>query len=619
MQLSEEQKKIVEAQDGNILVKASAGSGKTRVITERIKHLYSHNRVKRKILAITFTNKAAKEMEERLKNIPETGERFFINTFHGFCKYALENHGKMIGLSGMPHIFEEEADRRKLIEEAIKKNPIFSDYYNKLNYTQNSEVNDKKRNNFLIKVSNFISQVKREIISDTEIKERTNEEQVLLYRTYQDILDSQNAMDFDDIILFAYNLFIEYPSVASLYSRSFQYIFIDEAQDMNNAQYKLLLAFTKGFHNNIMLAGDPDQSIFGFNGSSANFMNEKFITDYNPTTFKLKDNYRSSIKVLKAANKIISGSNEIVNIAIEGIFEIYEAENEADEADWVCNKINELISVKEHDDIEGDIAYEKIAILARNRYVFNQLEEKLTRKEIPFYYKMSPGYLKFESDIMKNFDMAFRVKLNNRDTLHWDSLIQSLKVNSIETVDLNKLIKSVNDDLNKRILEIVNNLSDDGANLKNLLENFKEYIKKSQNIVNDNEKKMILDDIEELLKHWHNYAKKTDNKSLGQFKNSIALGQTHPLTQHKGITLSTVHTMKGQETDIVFIIGADDETFPDYRALKDEAAMKQEKNNLYVAFTRAKRFLYVSYPKRRTMPWGDIQGRRISRFLENIG
>ncbi|MBW1650838.1 MAG: ATP-binding domain-containing protein [Deltaproteobacteria bacterium] len=300
---------------------------------------------------------------------------------------------------------------------------------------------------------------------------------------------------------------------------------------------------------------------------------------------------------MKAANKIISGSNEIVNIAIEGIFEIYEAENEADEADWVCNKINELISVKEHDDIEGDIAYEKIAILARNRYVFNQLEEKLTRKEIPFYYKMSPGYLKFESDIMKNFDMAFRVKLNNRDTLHWDSLIQSLKVNSIETVDLNKLIKS----------------------LKNLLENFKEYIKKSQNIVNDNEKKMILDDIEELLKHWHNYAKKTDNKSLGQFKNSIALGQTHPLTQHKGITLSTVHTMKGQETDIVFIIGADDETFPDYRALKDEAAMKQEKNNLYVAFTRAKRFLYVSYPKRRTMPWGDIQGRRISRFLENIG
>ncbi|MBW1616660.1 MAG: ATP-binding domain-containing protein, partial [Deltaproteobacteria bacterium] len=209
----------------------------------------------------------------------------------------------------------------------------------------------------------------------------------------------------------------------------------------------------------------------------------------------------------------------------------------------------------------------------------------------------------------------FRVKLNNRDTLHWDSLIQSLKVNSIETVDLNKLIKSVKNDLNKRILKIVNNLSDDGANLKNLLENFKEYIKKSQNIVNDNEKKMILDDIEQLLKHWRNYAKKTDNKSLGQFKNSIALGQTDPLTQPKGITLSTVHTMKGQETDIIFIIGADDETFPDYRAIGNEADMKQEKNNLYVAFTRAKRFLYVSYPNNRTMPWGVTKGRRLSRFL----
>ena len=133
----------------------------------------------------------------------------------------------------------------------------------------------------------------------------------------------------------------------------------------------------------------------------------------------------------------------------------------------------------------------------------------------------------------------------------------------------------------------------------------------------DNARKMIFDDIDELLKHWSHYAKKTDNKSLHQFKNDMALGKTHSLTQHNGITLSTVHTMKGQEFDIVFLMGMDEETFPDYRAVnKGGIELTQEKNNLYVAFTRAKRFLYVTWPKQRLMPWGDYKSRRISRFLK---
>ena len=133
----------------------------------------------------------------------------------------------------------------------------------------------------------------------------------------------------------------------------------------------------------------------------------------------------------------------------------------------------------------------------------------------------------------------------------------------------------------------------------------------------DNDRKMIIDDIDELLKHWSNYAKKTDNKSLHQFKNDMALGKTHSLTQHNGITLSTVHTMKGQEFDIVFLMGMDDETFPDYRAVKKGGIeLTQEKNNVYVAFTRAKRFLYVTWPKKRLMPWKDYKFRSISRFLK---
>ena len=164
--------------------------------------------------------------------------------------------------------------------------------------------------------------------------------------------------------------------------------------------------------------------------------------------------------------------------------------------------------------------------------------------------------------------------------------------------------------IEKEVLEILLNLDDDGGNLNELFTTFKENI----NIENDEKRKMISFDIDELLQHWHNYAIQTDNKSLHQFKNSMALGQTHTLKEHQCITLSTVHTMKGQEFDIVFLMGMDEGTFPDYRA-KSKTELDQEKNNLYVAFTRAKRFLYVTYPKQRTMPWGAIKNKNISSFL----
>ena len=169
--------------------------------------------------------------------------------------------------------------------------------------------------------------------------------------------------------------------------------------------------------------------------------------------------------------------------------------------------------------------------------------------------------------------------------------------------------------MNRNIINSVIELSDDGSNLKRVLEKLKENLC----IEDENEKYMIFHDIDELLIHWHNYAKKTDNKSLHQFKNAMALGQTHPLSQHSGITLSTVHTMKGQEFDIVFVIGMDDETFPDYRAVRSGGVeMVQEKNNLYVAFTRAKRFLFVTWPQKKMMPWGDYKARKISRFLKDF-
>ncbi|TSA41343.1 MAG: ATP-dependent helicase [Methylococcaceae bacterium] len=603
VELSSKQQEIVFAKDGSIYVKASAGSGKTRVLTERIRYLLG--KTKKKILALTFTNKAGEEIKQRLNDIPEIESRLFVGTFHGFCQYVLENHGSLIGLSKMPHIFEEEADRLELIEQAIEQTPSYSDEY--------KNQSKKDQQNFRYRVLNFIAEVKRKLISDDDLCSYTNDINiVLLYQTYQDILRSQNAIDFDDLLLLTYSLFINQPNIAALYRRSFQTICIDEAQDLNNAQYKLLMALANGEHKNIMMVGDPNQSIFHFNGSSPDFMDKEFVNDFNPTPFVLNENYRSSKSVLAAANKIRPENENITDTVKQGLFEIHSLEDDDAEAQWIVDKIKVLVGSK-HEDIEGDICYEKIAVLSRNKYVFNQLELKLKENNIPCYYKMTPGAIKFESDLMKVFDLALRIKINSQDILHKERLLKTLKISTNKTDDLETITSKLNIGFEKQLLGIVSNLSDDGSNLKKNFEQFKNEITSND----ENDRKMVIDDIDELLKHWTNYAKKTDNKSLHQFKNAMALGQTHPLAQHNGITLSTVHTMKGQEFDIVFLMGMDHETFPDYRAVRTGGIeLTQEKNNLYVAFTRAKRFLYVTWPGKRLMPWGDYKSRNISRFLK---
>ena len=607
VELSEKQKKIAYAPSGAIYVKASVGSGKTRVLTERVRHLL--NETKRKVLVLTFTSKAAEEIRERLSDIPEINSRAFLGTFHGFCQNILENHGGLIGLSKMPHIFEDTADRLELVKRAIMQTPSYASEY------KSTDRNEQRKTCY--KLLDFISEVKRKLITDDKINQSTdNENFVLFYRNYSDLLRSQNAIDFDDLLLLAHSLLVSYPKTAALYRRSFFAICIDEAQDLNNAQYQLLLALTNGEFANVMMVGDPNQSIYHFNGSSVDYMNKEFVCNFKPSIYELSENYRSSKEVLLAATKIIPDIENIEKTVKKGVFEIISLEDETAEAEWVIEKIKNLVSLREHPDIEGGIVYEKIAVLARNKYIFNHLEPLLKRYKIPFYYKMTPGAIKFESDLMKKFDLALRVKLNPQDNLHKQRLVNLLEIEPPEDdICLESIVPMTTDNIDEKLITLVISLRNDGRNLKREMEKFRD----SLDIEDENEKNMIFNDINDLLKHWRNYAKKTDNKSLQQFKNSMSLGQTHPLAQHSGITLSTVHTVKGQEFDIVFIIGADDGTFPDYRAVgKGGIEMTQEKNNLYVAFTRARRFLYVTWPKKRKMPWGDYMNRNISRFLESF-
>ena len=380
--LSEMQKQIVYAEDGPIYVKASAGSGKTRVLTERVRYLL--NKSKKKVLALTFTNKAGEEIKERLKDISEIDKRVFVGTFHSFCQHILENHGNLIGFSKMPHIFEDETDRIELVGQAIQQTPSYAIKYKKQN--------EKQKRDFRYRVLSFISEVKRKLIAENELYKYTDDEDiVLLYQNYQDILHAQNAIDFDDLLLLAYSLFVNFPKTASLYRRSFYAICVDEAQDLNNAQYQLLLALANNEFTNIMMVGDPNQSIYHFNGSSPDYMDKKFVRSFKPVIFELNENFRSSKAVLLAAKKVVPDAEYITGTVKKGLFDLNGFSDEEEESQWIVDKIKELLAIKKHKDIEGEITYEKIAILARNKYIFNPLETQLHDNSLPFYYKMTRG------------------------------------------------------------------------------------------------------------------------------------------------------------------------------------------------------------------------------------
>jgi DNA helicase-2/ATP-dependent DNA helicase PcrA len=602
--LSHKQQRIVDINGGAFLVLASAGSGKTRVLTERIKRL--SDSAEGKILAITFTNKAASEIRERLGTNDKIRKNVFVGTFHSFCQSILELRFKLLGYNRMPHIFEDDSDRLELIKQAIKSVPYFESIYN--------DLEPKKKNEYTYNALQFISTVKRELLSAEELAENSeNNEYQFLFETYQGILKSNNAIDFDDIIRLVYELFTNNDSVANLYRKAYSYICIDECQDLNKLQYYLLKALTGTVIKNVMMVGDPNQSIYGFNGSASTYMQEDFVSDFQANLITLDENYRCSKSVIAASNALMALEVEAVNYVIKGEFVIYPAQSEIDEAQFVLNKIHELIQLKYHNDIEGEITYDKISILARNKFVFKHIEELLTKEKTPYYYKSGNVGIKFSSSLMKIFDLFFRIKINPLDKLHQQRLQDILKVSDISS--LNE-INSSKFPIASNIRDIVFEATIDNLHLK--IDALRNLFEKSD--LEDDEKKMTIDELNDFSNQFTLYRKQNIKPTLEGFKSAIALGLTNTSNSKEiGLCLSTVHTMKGQESEIVFLIGMDDGTFPDYRAVnKGGDELQQEKNNTYVAFTRAKRFLYVSYPKNRLMPWGDYKPRTVCRFLKPL-
>lgn len=623
-ELSKEQKEIVffNECEGALLVEASAGSGKTRILTERVRHLLTEKNDKFfSVLCLTFTNKAAEEMKERLDDVHKLSERAFIGTFHEFClNQIIQKQRQEIGLEDVPHIFDDN-DRKKILEDVFLQNELFDEDYKNLEPKQQQQ----RLNDYL----NIISEAKRNLVVAPEIDmpDWTKKRQIL-YNDYNDRMRNQNAMDYDDILLYAYRILIERPVVSNLYRRLYRYILVDEAQDLNFAQYHILRAICGDTHKNIMLVGDPKQAIYAFNGASAHYMQEEFVNDFGATKLAIPHNYRSSAKVLELAQSIRPNGG-IPNNYFIGVGEIISFDNEQLEAQWIISKIKEWesVGVYEEKEIKTILALDNIAILARNRYVFKELIEQLDNDEKykgKFYLKKGAERFVPESQLIKIFDLGLRILVNPADILHFNLLYQELGIPENKAKNRLETLLSLNQTENlsieqQALLNIMTDL------WKKLYANPK-WVDHALNAINDrlnefefaDEEKLKIDyDIREFQKLWKSFLKNTPSESqnLANFRYFLALNSADE-NKH-GLALATIHTVKGLEYDIVFLMGMNQGVLPDYRA-QDEKALAEERNNAYVAVTRAKKCIYVTYPKSRIMPWGGTKQQIVSTFIKEL-
>lgn len=609
IRLSSKQQEIATLKDGAILVRASAGSGKTRVLVERIKMLAGIT--KRKVLAITFTNKACEEIRTRLAEVDENLlEHVFVATFHGLCESIIESHIAATRFVTMPQIFTDD-DRKKILEETITETPSLNQWYRGLS--------EKERRETLYRALDNISLIKRSVISDNELYKFIKDEQMRnLYLSYREHMDSLNAIDFDDLLLNAYLLLINNPRIADLYRRSFTYICVDEAQDLNKAQYMVLCAITGGEHKNVMLVGDTKQSIYAFNGSSSKYMDEWFVRDYNPTVYNLNENYRSAKAILAYAQKVVRDDSLDVTLPYTGICKEYAYNTPCEEAQGVIEKIKSLVGT-EVEGYDGKLSYSDIAVLARNKFLFGKIEEQLKSSDLPYHYKTTGIGQEFTSTAAKAFDLAMVVRTNPYDRLHLNMLQSMVGVSHCKSLE--QVVENIKDAFLKEVVRQASLLKDDCSNMYQTIKAVLNVLKTSNasEFKSTDEALAAFDEFELLKHHWSSYAKSVTNYSLSAFRNAMSLGQTAVTSSDgEGITLSTVHTMKGQQAVVVFLIGMDEGTFPDYRAIKkgsNSIEMQQEKNNLYVAITRAQRHLYICYPEKRRMPWGDWSSREKSSLL----
>lgn len=613
--LNSEQLKAVKKVEGPLLILAGAGSGKTKVLTTRIAYLIEEMKVSPyNILAITFTNKASKEMSERLYSmIGNASKNAQVSTFHSFGLKILRENCTYLGYTSNFVIMDSD-DSLSIIKKILKSMNLDSKIYNP------SQIRNK------------ISGCKNELMepSDYEKFAISDFEKVCLdvFKKYEIELKQNNSIDFDDLLILPIKLFRKYPEILQKYQERFKYILIDEYQDTNEAQY-ILTKMISAKYRNICCVGDVDQSIYGFRGANyRNILN--FEKDYKEAEIiKLEQNYRSTENILDAANSVIKNNKERKDKNLwsnKGKGEkltYFRAFNERDEAFYVIREVKTLIN--------RGINYQDIAVLYRTNAQSRIVEEELLKENIP--YRVVGSFYFYSRKEIKDLIAYLRLIHNEKDNVSLLRVINTPK-RGIGTKTINNLIEKANNE-NKSIYEVIS--SGKEKDFKDLIEKLKELSKdltltelvekvlESTGIRKEYEDEKTLEaDIRiENLDEFKSITKAFEEQegliSLEDFLLEISL--VSDVNEYKDdknrVNLMTIHSVKGLEFDYVFIIGLEEGLFPHMNSLLDNSEVEEERRLMYVALTRAREKLYITNAKIRTL-YGKEQSNPASRFLNEI-
>ena len=625
--LNDKQKEAVLATEGPCLVIAGAGSGKTKVLTHKIAYLMAEKYIKPwNILAITFTNKAANEMKERVQNlVGEAVNDMWIGTFHSICVRILRKFIDRIGFDNSFIIFDT-SDQKTVVKECLKELKIDDKLFTDKSVMY--EISNAK--NEMLEPKAYATKYSGEFRKETIAK---------IYELYQKKLKENNAIDFDDIINFTIKILTENTDILEFYTNKFEYVLVDEYQDTNKAQFTLvtLLASKNG---NITVVGDNDQGIYSFRGADiTNILN--FEKDFPGTKIvKLEQNYRCTGNILKAANAVIKHNTVKYDKKLwtendEGNKPcIYSGEDEYDEASYIVNEINHLRR-------EEYYKYSDFAVLYRMNSQSRAIEDILRRENIP--YKIIGGLKFYERKEIKDIIAYLRLIFNGNDNLSLKRIINEPK-RGIGKTSLDA-IQEVADNNGISMYEVIKNAEQYGLN--RVYVNTREFIEQIENLKAKKDEIKISDLIKETLRTTgYTQALKNENtieaesriqnldefltvaiefedesaeNTLGDFLEGITLTTDldNSDTSEDSVTLMTLHSAKGLEFPVVFLVGMEEGIFPGYKSIGEEKELEEERRLFYVGITRAKEYLHLTCARRRTI-FGSTSYNQVSRFVKEI-
>lgn len=618
--LNEEQLAPLKQIDGAVLVTAGAGSGKTRLLTHRIAYLIDSYGVSPfNILAITFTNKAANEMKERVAKMVAGAENVWISTFHSMCAKILRRDIEYLSPFTRDFSIYSDSDSDKVAKEVLSARGI---------------EDDKIKKQLIFHLSNWKNgnQTLEDYISTHESE--FDIRKIGLYMTdYQNFLKKNNALDFDDLISKTIELFDKFPDVLSYYANRFKYILVDEFQDTNLKQYELVKMLAS-VHKNLFVVGDEDQCIYSWRG--ANLENLfKLKNDFpDIKVYKLERNYRSTKEIIEVANRVIKNNSSRFDKNMwtdkDGGKKpvLYNAYDERDEALFVAKTIEKLKS-------EG-YEYNDIAVLMRINALSRSFEEAFLSYNIP--HRIFGGFKFYERVEIKNVISYLRLFVNPKDDISFARIINFPK-RGIGDGTIAKL-KALNDDksllenclsselemsaLYKKFEPFIQGYKNSAMHINESLSQFiKEVIKnfkiRENYNPNDEDDFNRLLNIEQLVASASDFEALNEKATLSEFLESITLSSDNDEIGSGGaVTIATVHGVKGLEFKVVFIVGLEEGIFPISRAFNSKAELEEERRLMYVALTRAEEQLYLTYATKRYL-YRESQYQMISRFCKELG